>query len=120
MSYNVFCFFNDTATTEIYTLSLHDALPILVSGRTLSSREVWLVQSPRGIESRDGSGSRVVELSGDDLTIEDVVRVARRGAHVEVSRSALERVRRARDVVDSVLERGDTVYGMNTGVGSLS
>ena len=23
-------FFNDTATTEIYTLSLHDALPILV------------------------------------------------------------------------------------------
>src|SRR2546427_9135413 len=26
----VFFFFNDTATTEIYTLSLHDALPILV------------------------------------------------------------------------------------------
>ena len=25
-------FFNDTATTEIYTLSLHDALPILVEG----------------------------------------------------------------------------------------
>src|SRR2546430_10173019 len=25
-------FFNDTATTEIYTLSLHDALPILVLG----------------------------------------------------------------------------------------
>ena len=24
----VFFFFNDTATTEIYTLSLHDALPI--------------------------------------------------------------------------------------------
>src|SRR2546430_16331515 len=26
----VFFFFNDTATTEIYTLSLHDALPICV------------------------------------------------------------------------------------------
>src|SRR3712207_8711319 len=26
----MFFFFNDTATTEIYTLSLHDALPILV------------------------------------------------------------------------------------------
>ena len=25
-----FFFFNDTATTEIYTLSLHDALPIYV------------------------------------------------------------------------------------------
>src|SRR3712207_8812492 len=27
----VFFFFNDTATTEIYTLSLHDALPILAT-----------------------------------------------------------------------------------------
>src|SRR3712207_7534998 len=27
--YMLFFFFNDTATTEIYTLSLHDALPIL-------------------------------------------------------------------------------------------
>src|SRR3712207_7987590 len=35
-----FFFFNDTATTEIYTLSLHDALPIW-SGRTLAF--AWLV-----------------------------------------------------------------------------
>src|SRR2546421_3089741 len=28
----LFFFFNDTATTEIYTLSLHDALPICVVG----------------------------------------------------------------------------------------
>src|SRR3712207_7843968 len=28
----LFFFFNDTATTEIYTLSLHDALPILRIG----------------------------------------------------------------------------------------
>src|SRR5205809_7081403 len=27
----IFFFFNDTATTEIYTLSLHDALPIYAS-----------------------------------------------------------------------------------------
>src|SRR5256885_6836844 len=31
----IFFFFNDTATTEIYTLSLHDALPI--SGATSST-----------------------------------------------------------------------------------
>src|SRR2546423_10515371 len=30
-----FFFFNDTATTEIYTLSLHDALPILHFARRL-------------------------------------------------------------------------------------
>src|SRR5688572_32566450 len=29
----LFYFFNDTATTEIYTLSLHDALPIFALGR---------------------------------------------------------------------------------------
>src|SRR5437773_12392135 len=28
-----FFFFNDTATTDIYTLSLHDALPILLQDR---------------------------------------------------------------------------------------
>src|SRR2546427_2280669 len=32
---NSFFFFNDTATTEIYTLSLHDALPICVRPRQL-------------------------------------------------------------------------------------
>ena len=34
-----FCifFFNDTATTEIYTLSLHDALPIYTDGDFVGS-----------------------------------------------------------------------------------
>src|SRR5689334_24850242 len=32
-----FFFFNDTATTEIYTLSLHDALPILMQTRVTRS-----------------------------------------------------------------------------------
>src|SRR5258707_7081933 len=42
----VFFFFNDTATTEIYTLSLHDALPILppwMMGCSISRRSVILV-----------------------------------------------------------------------------
>src|SRR2546427_4358156 len=33
-----FFFFNDTATTEIYTLSLHDALPISPDGARRRSR----------------------------------------------------------------------------------
>src|SRR2546422_8596871 len=33
-----FFFFNDTATTEIYTLSLHDALPISFSFNALSTQ----------------------------------------------------------------------------------
>src|SRR2546422_7080825 len=39
-----FFFFNDTATTEIYTLSLHDALPI--STWTRSVYAVWTPGSP--------------------------------------------------------------------------
>src|SRR2546430_9171313 len=37
-SISFFFFFNDTATTEIYTLSLHDALPISLGRATLSRR----------------------------------------------------------------------------------
>src|SRR3712207_7406849 len=37
---HLFFFFNDTATTEIYTLSLHDALPIYrLTGRDAEGRE---------------------------------------------------------------------------------
>src|SRR3712207_8967737 len=43
-SLTCFFFFNDTATTEIYTLSLHDALPIY---RLTASSSVWLVGPPR-------------------------------------------------------------------------
>src|SRR2546422_11001807 len=37
--YMSFFFFNDTATTEIYTLSLHDALPIWTIARTETNNE---------------------------------------------------------------------------------
>src|SRR2546425_3397613 len=66
MSLFIFFFFNDTATTEIYTLSLHDALPILPSCRSanrsasLTSRASaiaarvsrWGTRSPRSIMDR--------------------------------------------------------------------
>src|SRR5204863_8209923 len=39
-----FFFFNDTATTEIYTLSLHDALPICRCSRDLAARPQHLRQ----------------------------------------------------------------------------
>src|SRR2546430_9555364 len=36
-----FFFFNDTATTEIYTLSLHDALPICIAARRGGRHPDW-------------------------------------------------------------------------------
>src|SRR3712207_9253047 len=45
MSIFVFFFFNDTATTEIYTLPLHDALPIfLAAAATMAT--MWRVTVP--------------------------------------------------------------------------
>src|SRR2546422_11767339 len=46
-----FFFFNDTATTEIYTLSLHDALPICASSCGTSTRK-------RAVFARSSPGSR--------------------------------------------------------------
>src|SRR5258708_21809585 len=52
-----FFFFNDTATTEIYTLSLHDALPISLTGRGRAHRRPGDVRSPaaeyRGAAARE-------------------------------------------------------------------
>src|SRR3712207_8370258 len=56
MRYTPFFFFNDTATTEIYTLSLHDALPI----SRVSSSSTTIAGSQDGSrawnKSRDGWG----------------------------------------------------------------
>src|SRR2546430_8313156 len=41
-----FFFFNDTATTEIYTLSLHDALPISVRARRALREPTLFSESP--------------------------------------------------------------------------
>src|SRR2546426_9323709 len=39
----LFFFFNDTATTEIYTLSLHDALPICLFGKRVQLEDGRMV-----------------------------------------------------------------------------
>src|SRR4051794_41263414 len=50
-----FFFFNDTATTEIYTLSLHDALPILTGTRVPAPS---VVRSRRATSNPSRSGDR--------------------------------------------------------------
>src|SRR5712664_3879630 len=59
----LFLFFNDTATTEIYTLSLHDALPIYADGCTAARR-----LGPRALrEAREGAGPRRSEEHTSEL-----------------------------------------------------
>src|SRR3712207_7216685 len=56
-----FFFFNDTATTEIYTLSLHDALPILQALRVLAA----LTGVGLAAQLVHGDGEGLVRLLGD-------------------------------------------------------
>src|SRR3712207_8663606 len=50
-------FFNDTATTEIYTLSLHDALPICRPARGRRSPPCPRPPCPPACRSPPGAGS---------------------------------------------------------------
>src|SRR5258708_39196328 len=69
-----FFFFNDTATTEIYTLSLHDALPICQAAQGLPAvarpafegqalddavHRVGRLQQARGLGVRDRKSTRL-------------------------------------------------------------
>jgi histidine ammonia-lyase len=56
-------------------------------------------------------------LTGCDLTIEEVVRVARDREPVALAPSALERMRASRAIVEEIVERGEDIYGFTTGVG---
>src|SRR2546429_10001955 len=50
--------FNDTATTEIYTLSLHDALPISAARRSIRARSPGTPHGRRGGALAQGGGRR--------------------------------------------------------------
>src|SRR2546422_5593212 len=65
-----FFFFNDTATTEIYTLSLHDALPIFppwdspCAGDVLPSRPARGCDASRDDPRRDRKSTRLNSSHG--------------------------------------------------------
>src|SRR3989442_12095904 len=74
-----FFFFNDTATTEIYTLSLHDALPIYSGSPTLvyntggTGGNEWLTGSsvgngvPKNVTVQAGAGT--VNMPSTDRSV---------------------------------------------------
>ena len=59
-------------------------------------------------------------LTGEPLSIEDVVEVARGGRPVSLSPASAESVADGRAIVDAAADGVDPVYGVNTGFGSLS
>lgn len=59
-----------------------------------------------------------VVLTGDRLTVGEVVQVARNNAPVELDHAAAERMAVSRRVVESLYGEDATVYGLTTGVGA--
>src|SRR5258705_7754664 len=54
-----FFFFNDTATTEIYTLSLHDALPISLANGCFDLLHVGHIRYFRAAKALDRKSTRL-------------------------------------------------------------
>lgn len=65
-------------------------------------------------------GARSVFLTGDDLSLRDLIAISRHHARVELSEESLRRVAAARACIDRRLETNDIFYGINTGFGFLS
>jgi histidine ammonia-lyase len=61
-----------------------------------------------------------MKISGSELNIENVWRVAHEGERVELQDDARPRIRESRHMIDEIIKGDETVYGINTGFGALS
>ena len=62
----------------------------------------------------------MLELNGQQLTLQQIADVAKGREHVVLAAEARARVERARQVVQEIVTQKRTVYGVNTGFGKLS
>jgi len=61
-----------------------------------------------------------VIIDGDNLRIEDIIRVSRNGETVALSQEAVNRINHSRAWIDNILESKRPVYGISTGFGDFS
>jgi histidine ammonia-lyase len=66
------------------------------------------------------NGARIIQLTGNDLTFDQLYSVALRGERVALSPDAIERMKASRAVVERVVASGETAYGITTGFGKLA
>ena len=63
---------------------------------------------------------RIVLLNGSSLTIKDVIDAGKGSVVFEIDESAVIAMTESRSAVKRILEKGEVVYGINTGFGALS
>src|SRR2546429_5282167 len=90
----VIFFFNETATTEIYTLSLHDALPIFFP-ETDSGDAVWVVDAvcafPTAGDSAESAATRIRLARMEKITRRELL-IVRSEEHTSELQSRLHLV----------------------------
>lgn len=59
-------------------------------------------------------------INGEELTVEQVIQVARKNEKVEISPEALKKVKKARDYIENKLSEKAVVYGLTTGFGKFA
>src|SRR3712207_8168357 len=83
----LFFFFNDTATTEIYTLSLHDALPIFIHIAYAQEQEEGEREMATTIQSTECNilPEPGVDLAGCDLSLANLEAADRKSTRLNSS-----------------------------------
>lgn len=61
-----------------------------------------------------------IQIDGENLTVEDIVLVSRQQREAVLAESAKAGIEASREVIERVLQAGESVYGVNTGFGDLS
>src|SRR3712207_7578377 len=79
----VFFFFNDTATTEIYTLSLHDALPI--SAEAVLEQRIVKVTNRVTLQGTLFNGLRASRPLDTGVNVEDRKSTRLNSSHANIS-----------------------------------
>ena len=64
--------------------------------------------------------SETVYLDGQSLTLEDIWEIAHCAKEVGIDETCIERLKKARDLVEDLADSGQPVYGINTGFGFLA
>ncbi len=61
----------------------------------------------------------IVEITGNDLTLEDIVAVSRQYAQVRLHQDAVANIHASRKIVEDIVAQGRIVYGITTGFGQF-
>jgi len=59
-------------------------------------------------------------ITGEGLTIEDVVKVARHNEKVELHPDAIKKMQACRDMLEEKIKAREVMYGITTGIGEFS